>query len=361
MTRKIQNQYSPDYISPPGDTILELTNELSMSQVELAQRMGRPIKTINEIIHGKAQITPETAIQFEKIFSVPADFWLTLEKQYREFLARKIEDKKLQESLSWSRQIPINEMIKAGWINKINNETGQIHEALQFYAVASHNQWENLWGHYRANLRESATYKSELGPLSAWLRQGEIEALKIDCDPYSESEFKNALSDIRKLTTESPDVFVPELQNIGSKFGVAVVFLPELRGTHLYGATRWISPQKALIQLSLRDKSNDHLWFTFFHEAAHILLHKKKDIFIELRENDNDDEKEANKFASDFLIPPKEYHSFVNNAIFNILTINEFASSIGIAPGIVVGRLQHDKHIQYKSPLNRLKARYVWN
>ena len=139
------------------------------------------------------------------------------------------------------------------------------------------------------------------------------------------------------------------------------MFLPELRGTHIYGATRWISSQKALIQLSLRDKSNDHLWFTFFHEAAHILLHKKKEVFIELRNCENEEETEANKFASDFLIPPSEYQSFVDKAIFNLLSINEFAKSINVAPGIVVGRLQYDKHILFNSPFNRLKARYVWS
>lgn len=361
MNREVQNQYKPDYISPPGDTLQELLDELGMTQVSLAKRMGRPIKTINEIIHGKTQITPETAIQLEKIFSVTADFWLSMENQYQEFIARIVEEKVLLKSQNWLKQIPINEMIREGWIPKVNIIKDRITESLKFFAVASHNEWEELWGSCRASLRESAKYKTEIGPLSAWLRKGEIEANKINCKPYSESDFKNSLSEIRNLTTEGPDVFVTELQNICSKYGVAVVFLPELKGTHLYGATRWISPQKALIQLSLRDKSNDHLWFTFFHEAAHILLHKKKDVFIELRNCDNEEETEANKFSSDFLIPTNEYNEFVEQGIFTLMTITNFANEIGIAPGIVVGRLQHDKHILFKNPLNSLKERFVWS
>lgn len=361
MIRKNKNQYTPDYVSPPGDTILELIGELGMSQVALSTRMGRPIKTINEIIHGKTQITPETALQLEKIFNVPADFWLTLENQYREFLARKEEEIVLEKSADWLKQIPVSEMINKEWILKVKEHTSQINETLKFYGVVSHNQWEDIWSNYRPFLRESTRYRTDIGPLSAWLRMGELEAFKMDCKKYSETNFRSSLDDVRGLTTESPKVFVPELQNICSESGVAVVFLPELKRTHLYGATRWINSNKALIQLSLRDKSNDHLWFTFFHEAAHILYHKKKDIFIEQRKNDKTEEKEANRFATDFLIPPDDYRGFVESSTFNFRTIPMFAEEIRIAPGIIVGRLQHDGLIQFNSPLNSLKARYTWN
>ena len=58
MSNPIQNQYVPDVVSPPGETLLEILEDRGMSQAELAERTGRPKKTINEIIKGKAALTP---------------------------------------------------------------------------------------------------------------------------------------------------------------------------------------------------------------------------------------------------------------------------------------------------------------
>jgi len=85
--RRGDNQFKPDYAVLPGDTLKETIDALGMSQTDLAERTGRPVKTINEIIQGKAGITPETALQFEKVFNIPASFWNNLEQNYQESLA----------------------------------------------------------------------------------------------------------------------------------------------------------------------------------------------------------------------------------------------------------------------------------
>ena len=113
------------------------------------------------------------------------------------------------------------------------------------------------------------------------------------------------------------------------------------------------------IQLSLRYKTNDHLWFTFFHEAAHILLHGKKLIFLDTGKNEGNTEKEADNWAADFLIPPKKYQTFLEEGSLSKSSIAEFAGEVGIAPGIVVGRLQHDGLLKF-SQCNDLKARFEW-
>jgi Zn-dependent peptidase ImmA (M78 family) len=154
------------------------------------------------------------------------------------------------------------------------------------------------------------------------------------------------------------------MQKICAQAGVAVVFVPELPGTHLYGATRWLGTKKALIQLSLRGKSDDQLWFTFFHEAGHILLHEKKDVFIKAEGKGcgeiggSEKEQEANQFAQDLLIPSEKYQAFVDTGQFDESEIRTFAKEIGIAPGIIVGRLQHEKIIPF-SAWNNLKKRYT--
>ena len=98
-------------------------------------------------------------------------------------------------------------------------------------------------------------------------------------------------------------MFVLQLQALASAAGVAVVFVPAPPGCRVSGANQWLSPIRALIALSLRHKSNDHLWFTLFHEAGHILKHGKKATIVDgLDGVDEVHEAEADRFAADQLI-----------------------------------------------------------
>jgi Zn-dependent peptidase ImmA (M78 family) len=150
-----------------------------------------------------------------------------------------------------------------------------------------------------------------------------------------------------------------ELVELCASAGVAVVFVPELPKTGVSGATRWLG-DKAVIQLSLRYKSNDQLWFTFFHEAGHIMLHGRKDVFIEGKGMDGKQELEADDFACDHLIPQADYTDFVATRKLTIAEIEAFAAEVTIAPGIVVGRLQHDEFLP-RNQGNKLKVFYQWS
>lgn len=365
MNNQSINAYKPDYVSPPGETLEELLEERCMSQKEFANRAGRPLKTINEIVKGKSAITPETAIQFERVLGVPADFWNTRESNYRQYLAELEEKARLEEHKGWIKGFPLNEMARYGWIQKKGNDLiEQSIELLNFFGVASPMQWKGTWKEVDISFKRSSVYQSKLESVSAWLRRGEIEATNIFCEKYDKQKFKENLQEIRKLTLETdPKVFVPRLTELCSDSGVAVTFIPALKGVPVCGAARWIGAEKALIQLSLRFKSNDHLWFSFFHEASHILLHSKKTIFVELNGSGKSDdlgyENEANQSAANFLIPKQEYIKFVKEGCFTKSEIKNFAKHVGIASGIVVGRLQHDGFLQFNQ-CNDLKVKYEW-
>ncbi|NDJ25228.1 HigA family addiction module antidote protein [Nostoc sp. B(2019)] len=364
MSNAIQNQYTPDYVSPPGETLQEILEERGMSQAELAERTGRPKKTINEIINAKAAITPETALQLERVLGISASFWNNRERQYREALARLEEEERLQKEVTWLRQIPVRAMIDFGWIRRCQDKVEQLREVLNFFAVASPEQWEGICCCTHVDFRKSQAFQSEPGAMSAWLRQGEIEAAEIPCATYDANKFREALLRVRALTMKSVEVFQPELVQLCAEAGVAVVFIPELPKTRVSGATRWLNPHKALIQLSLRHKTDDHLWFAFFHESGHILLHGKRDVFLEGKGvaavEDLEKEEEANKFAADILIPPIEFKGFLASGQQRTKAcIEQFAAEIGIASGIVVGRLQHDG-ILPPNHCNDLKRRFEW-
>jgi len=363
MISSIHNQYIPDYVSPPGETLLELIEERGISQAELAERMGRPKKTINEIVKSKAAITPQTALQLERALGVDASFWNNRERNYRQYLAQLEEAQQLGSRVDWLRGFSISTMVKLGWIQACDDEVEQLRELLNFFGVVSPDQWETLWSRSSTALRKTPAFHSNWKDVSAWLRRGEIEAQRIYCQPYNPVMFRRVLiEEIRSLTLESPEVFQPELVRQCAEAGVAVVFVAQLPKAKVSGATRWLTSEKALIQLSLRYKTDDHLWFTFFHEAGHILLHGKRDIFLE-----NDDcidvkEQQANDFAAKILIPPARLRSFLQQSKPRYprqQAIRAFAAEIGVAPGIVVGRLQHDGVVPF-SHYNGLKRSLVW-
>ncbi len=357
VTRK-DYPYKPDYTVLPGDSLVETLESVSMTQRELASRMGRPLKTINEIIKGKAAITADTALQLERVLGTPASFWVNLERNYREALARKRDEDHLKDQLVWLKRFPVRAMLKSGWIRS-RGGLGQIQEILRFFGVASPDQWERLWVGAPVAYRKSAVFQSDPGAVAAWLRMGEIQAQGMRCQPYDAKGFRGALQEIRELTIQHPEVFGPELRRICADSGVAVVFVRELPKIRISGATRWLSPSKALIQLTLRYRSDDQLWFSFFHEAGHILLHGKRAVFIDDGRDVDDKETEANTFAADLLLPPSAVKCFLATPRRDEAGIISFAKSMRVAPGIVVGRLQHDSAIP-NDRYNHLKRWLEW-
>lgn len=359
MTNPNPNQYMPDYIVPPGETLAETLESYQMPQVELARRIGRTPKLINEIIAGKAPITPDTALLLEQVLGVPARLWNNLERHYQEGLARMQARERLQAHVSWLDHFPVADMCQLGWIAHLNDAADQLRELLKFFGVAAPEQWDALWLDTQAAFRQSPAFEADRGAVAAWLRRGELQAQQIECAAYDAARFRTALKQIRTLTTEPPQVFQPALEKHCAEAGVAFVLVPELPRIRLSGATRWLSPTKALIQLSLRYKSDDQLWFTFFHEAAHILLHGKRDIFIEDENSKNDKERAADQFAADWLIPPTQWRQFATRQFYSQEYIQDFAARLGIAPGIVVGRLQHEGKLAH-THCNGLKRRLEW-
>jgi len=359
MTEQIK-VFSPDWNSLPGETILDILEEKGWKQSEFAERIGYTTKHVNHLISGKSAITEDAALRLERVLGSSARFWMNRESQYRETLAREAELESLERDLAWLDEIPIASMVKHKWIQKNQSKTEQAFEALKFFGVASVEAWRKQYTEPLAAFRASDKFDKSPGAIAAWLRQGERLASEIRTAPFDKITFRSVLNELRPLTNEcDPDVFVPVLVSACSSAGVAVVFEPTPTGCPASGATKWIATDKALLMLSLRHASNDHIWFSFFHEAGHLLLHGKKMLFIETKELDGEHEEQANQFAANLLIPKK----FVERLMLLDQTetaIRSFSEEVGVAPGIVVGRMQKEGLIPWRSKLNKLKPRYTF-
>ncbi len=355
------DRFEPKWTSPPGDTILDALEEKNWTQSEFARRADYTAKHASQLINGKAAITEDTALRLERVLGGSARFWLALETRHREEIARAQETKRLESQVEWLKELPLGQMIKFGWIEKYAKKTDQVLECLKYFGVASVSAWRSKYPAPQelAAFKSSEKFEKKNGAVAAWLRRGERIAEQCSFGKYNRQGFIEKLLSIRKLTNETdPDIFVPKLINECAEAGVLVVFEPAPTGCPATGATRWLAPDKALIMLSLRHKTNDHLWFAFFHEAAHILLHGKKMLFLEIKGEGNSREREADEFASNFLIPRQKADT-LRFLAHTGKAVKKFAEEIGVAPGIVVGRMQHEGYLPM-SYLNKLKVRYVW-
>lgn len=355
MSKKNQNEYQPDSVTPPGFYVQEKIEELGMTQTDLAGRIGRTKKTVNEIITGKAPIEPETALQLERVLGIPARYWNNIERQYRDHLVRQEERARLEQQIERLHSFPVKAMCKLGWLPKRSDAVDLLSELLSYFGVASVETLDQIDLRTCSAFRQSAVHKVDANAILAWLRKGELDARGIHCRPFHRDRFRSALAEIRELTMRPIDEALRESCRLCAEAGVALVFVPELPKTCTWGATRWLTADKALIQLSARGKKDDQLWFTLFHEAGHILLHPKKDIFIELENTTDSREDEANQFAADQLIPPNTWMLARQMKLRSKTEIQLFAKQYKIAPGILVGRMQREKMIPW-SYMNALKT-----
>ena len=345
---------NPIGIIHPGEVLLEYLESNSWNQRDLSRRSGVTPKTISEICSGKAPITPPTSLAFEKVFRRPAHFWLNLQRQYDESVARNDYAKKFEGWIEWSKKFPIKELKQLELLPASANQSSDLDSLLSFLGVSSPDGWDEVWKASRVAFRQTRSVNANIESISAWVRATEFYSDSIRVSEFDTKKVVSSIGELRKCTMRRAEKGIVEAQEICASAGIAFVLVPAFKNTGISGCARWLSSNKALIALSNRYKTDDRLWFTFFHELAHVLLHRKTHVFV--IDNAVDDlsdkvvdpliqkqEDEANRFSADTLIPPEYLTEFVKSAKFTNENIKGFSKSIGVGPGIVVGRLQHEE------------------
>lgn len=359
--------YEPDFITSPGDSLLDILEEKQIDQKELAARIGLTPKHINQIIKGDAPITPPTAVALERVLKVPARFWLQREARYREAISKQIHLERMQapDVEEWVKQFPYPQMSKLGFVMSVNQrgKAGNMAKAqslLDFFGISDPDQWKAIWYDREVAFRRSIEGTKAPHATSAWLRAGEVHAHGVNAPAFDKAKYQEALKSIRNVSTLPIAKAVRVAQEELFASGVVLVLIPALPKTCICGATYWLNNKLAVIQMSLRYKNDGSFWFTFAHEAAHILLHGKRDVFLEgLDGDDLVKEQEADNWASNYWIPTKTRQAFERRGDFSQSSVEAFAKNLNISAGIAVGQLQHSNMIAY-STLNGLKRKIEW-
>jgi addiction module HigA family antidote len=346
-----ENQYFPQSRPHPGETLEEKLEEMEMGPKEFALRVGKPEKTIIAVLKGESSITPDMAVQFENVTKIPAHFWMNHQRSYDEYVAREKRRAAIDEAVFWAKRFPLADMIKKGWLPPVSTIQEKTMLMLAFFGFSSHKAWENYYfkQQLKVAFRISLAQISEPYAVSAWLRKGELQAAELEAKEYFEKKFKEALPELKSIMARHPKNFFDQLQSICLEAGVKVVHTPCINKAPISGSTRWLN-DTPFIQLTGRYNRNDSFWFTFFHEAGHILLHGKKDIFLEKVEYSDKDlikEKEADEFAIKWTLTEDEEAKILDAAPLSKEAIRKFAKAFNTHPAIIIGRLQHKKMIPY--------------
>ena len=348
--------YEPAELIPPGRTLDEWLERADMTKADFAKRTSLTPKHIHQVLRGAVGISPEVAIAFERVTRVPARYWLQLDANYQAAHQRASEAADLATHTDLVDLFPVKELERLGVIDTATSKVGKLAELLRFFAVADTRALLSV-SVAPAMFRLSTAYEASDAALATWLRLAELEAGQIDAAPFDAAACREAIDEMRSLSRLPGIEWLTPLRELAASVGIAIVIIKELPKCRVNGATRWLSPDKAMVALSLRHRRNDIFWFTLFHELCHILRHSKKHTFVDAVDSRMaaDLEDEANAFAARTLIPP-QFASRLPH-LRTAAEVAAFAKEIGIAPGIVVGRLQREKYLQ-PNQLTALFDRY---
>lgn len=351
----------PDWVSPPGHTIVSILEERELTVEQFARQIGRSAAVAQKILDGAHAIDADLARQLASTVGASETFWISREHDYRASIAPP-EDVSVTSLSDLIGRLPVGDMQKFGWIGKTRSRDDQIAECLSFFAVSTLAQWqgryENAFQH--AAYRRSTAYASCEVATTAWLRQGEIETQYDEVAVWSPKVLESQIPHFRRLTWyKSPALFLPKLKEAFAEAGVKFAIVRAPKGCSASGAVRILSDDTPHIQLSFRYLSDDQFWFSLFHEIAHLLLHYDKMPILENTELTEDEcEREANEYAAQVIVPMPYREEFLSLGGSRFPIIN-FAKKVGIAPGLIVGQLQHEGIIRFNQ-MQHLKRRFHW-
>ncbi len=346
---------SKKYIAvPPGATIKEQLDERGMTQKEFSARMDMSEKHISRLINGEVHLTPDVAEKLELVLGVPADFWNKLEAIYQEKLIKAKRENELEEEIAIARQLPYTQIAKWGMVPVAANWKDKVVNLCKYFEVSSLRLLQNKELMPVACRKLSDSAKSTYLMLTL-AQYAKIKARNIPVEPFRKTTLKKKIPTIRALTRHTAMDFEEMLADILKSCGIALVYLPQIKGPFLHGISFYDhNTDKIILGITMRGKYADRFWFSLFHEIAHILLGH-----MDQKESPSDeDEKAADHLAAEILIPVNKLQEFYQNADYTIQSIEHFADAIAIGKDIVIGRLQNDQKLR-QNQMNQYKIQYA--
>lgn len=357
-----ETSFQPNWAIHPGEMLEEYLETLGVSQAEFARRADLTPKLVNTILKGHNPVESDTALALERVTGTKAYIWTGMQKEWELQRSRVSERQRHQASSvsTWLEQFPVKELIARGVLPKSRDVHALREGLLSFFGVANEAAFSGLNQRLAVRYRASKAYPSSRECVHVWLQLATRSAEQMELATFSETKLHDALAEIRALTNEPPEVFQPKVTRLCAEAGVAIIPVPPFKGTRLNGAAVWIAKNKAAVVLSLRHRTNDHFWFTLFHELGHLCLHERDTSYVDDEKPESDaEEAEADAWAEEKLVGRARLRALMASQPRAKSEVKDFARSVGVHPGIVVGMLQHHRVLPW-THMNDLKDSFIF-
>ena len=353
------NEYKDIVAFHPGYYIADIIEDMEISQAEFATRMGTTAKTLSQLINGQANISNDLAKKLSTMLGTSVEVWQNLQNTYDQKLIEIQQAKDVDAQAELVKEIDYKYFVDV--IARSINE--KVANLCKYFKVADLRIM--LQPDFLVNFRSSSSYNSEKNIINsrAWIQTAINISKSIETKPYKADKLKKYLPELRGMTVRKPAEFLPRMREIFAECGIAFVLLPHLKNSGVNGAVKWVSEDRVVLAMNNRGLDADKFWFSLFHEIKHVLQQKIKTVFIsstveEMRNINDKLEIEADKFATNYLISQADYKRLAPTRYTSDDEIVEFAKTIGIHPGIVAGRLQHEGVIA-QNRCSKLKEKYM--
>jgi len=339
-------EFRPAEVFSPGEFIREELEERGWTQDDLAKIIGRNIAAINQIILGKKVITPEIARELAEAFETSPELWLNLETSYRLSLV-ETEPGTIRKRAALYEVAPVKDMVRRHWIQPTSTCEELERELKRFYGASS---LESLPPIALAARTSAEPEKSVIAAQRAWCQRVIELAQCVHAKRYSAEAFKRGCEVLRTLEVSQEGV--RKVPRVLSEMGIRFVIVEHLPKTKIDGVALWLN-DAPVIAMSLRYERIDWFWHTLAHELSHIRHRDTVGLDIEIMQSEatNEIELRADREAAELLIPRGTLESFIFRIrpLYSKERINQFANTIRVHPGIIVGQLQHRGEIGYQA------------
>lgn len=349
----------------PGYYIEELVEEYGITQNEFALRMGTTPKTLSELINGIANLSNDLAKKLSVMTGTSVELWLNLQSSYDQKLIEISKEKDFDEQKEVLKQIDYSYFVNVVNLPKTNISFEKIANLCKYFTISDLRilKKQDFLVNYRTAL--NSTSEKNIINSQAWLQTAINLSKFVETKKYDENKLKNYLPTLRSMTIDEPENFLPKIKEILSECGVAFVLLPHLKNSGINGAVKWINEDRVVLAMNNRKLNADVFWFSFFHETKHVFQRKLKTTFVscsdtEMVEINKKLEEEADNFSANYLIKKEDLVKLSPTKYITDEEIKDFAKKIGIHPGIVAGRLQHEG-ILSMTRCAKLKTKYFIN
>jgi addiction module HigA family antidote len=344
----------------PGYYVNDYIEGYGMTQEEFAKRLDVSPKHVSELVNGKKDISNNLAKNLSLMTGTSVELWINLQKTYDEIKMEIEKRKQLEKDVEIAKMMSYEFFVGLGVVEKTKNIYEKVKNLCGYLNISKLTLLENA--DLLSNFRTSGKVenKKQIINSNAWLQTAINEGRKKEVKDFDINKLKKSIPRIRELTLEKEDVFLPEIEKIFHECGVSFVKLPHLKNSGVNGVVKWLNKKKVILAINDKNRYSDIFWFSLFHEIKHVLQQKLKKVIVNDEKNileiDEKLEKEADDFAREVLIPSKDFDIFVGDKDFSEKSITNFAKSIKIHPGIVVGRLQKERLIKHNQ-FNNLREK----